>query len=204
MSFSTWLIVVGVCLAGAISPGPSLALVVQASLASNRTAGFLVSVSHGAGIFIWALFTASGMGLVLVEWPEIYSSLQIIGCFYLLYLGGRGLLTAKNNNSIDTEDISVVRPVMDGFLIAITNPKIALFFLALFSQFVRVEADWSEKIIMASTAAVIDTMWYCLVALTVSNSLIVNNLRDNKLFIDRAFAMILIALACYVLITNVL
>ena len=204
MSFTSWLIVVGVCLAGAMSPGPRLALVVQASLASSRRAGFLVSVSHGLGIFIWALFTASGMGLVLIEWPEMYNFLQFIGCLYLLYLGGRGLLTSKNSNPIELEESSVARPIIDGFLIAITNPKIALFFLALFTQFVRVEADWTEKIIMASTAAVIDTLWYCLVALTVSNKVVVNSLTDKKIFIDRAFAIILISLACYMLMMNLL
>ena len=134
----------------------------------------------------------------------MYNFLQFIGCLYLLYLGGRGLLTRKNSNPIELEESSVARPIIDGFLIAITNPKIALFFLALFTQFVRVEADWTEKIIMASTAAVIDTLWYCLVALTVSNKVVVNSLTDKKIFIDRAFAIILISLACYMLMMNLL
>ena len=83
MNFSTWAVLAGVCLVGAMSPGPSLALVLQASVTSNRRAGLLVSVSHGIGIFVWAILTASGMGLLLMEWPEFYRALQVIGCLYL-------------------------------------------------------------------------------------------------------------------------
>ena len=204
MIFSTWAVLAGVCLAGAMSPGPSLALVLQASVTSSRRAGLLVSVSHGFGIFVWAILTASGMGLLLMEWPEVYSLLQVIGCLYLLYLGSRGLLLSSNSDQIGFERDAPIRPVLDGFLIAITNPKIAFFFLALFSQFVRVEAGWSEKIIMASTAAIIDALWYSVVAVVFSSGLVAGYFEAKKVIIDRAFGIILVVLACYMLVVNFL
>ena len=204
MNFSTWAVLAGVCLVGAMSPGPSLALVVQASVTSSRRAGLLVSVSHGIGIFVWAILTASGMGLLLMEWPEFYRALQVIGCMYLVYLGGRGLILSSNSEQIGLARDAHIRPILDGFLIAITNPKIALFFLALFSQFVRVQADWTEKVIMASTAAIIDALWYGLVAVVFSSGLVASYLEAKKVIIDRTFGIILIALACYMLIMNFL
>ena len=144
------------------------------------------------------------MGLLLMEWPEIYSLLQVVGCVYLFYLGGRGLLLSANINQTGFERDAPIRPVLDGFLIAITNPKIAFFFLALFSQFVRVEADWAEKIIMASTAAIIDSLWYGVVAVVFSSGLVAGYLEAKKVTIDRAFGIILIALACYMLFVNFL
>ena len=202
MIFSTWVLLAGVCFVGAMSPGPSLALVLQASVTSSRRAGLLVAVSHGVGIFVWAILTASGMGLLLMEWPEVYSALQVIGCMYLVYLGARGLLLSSNSDQTGFENDTPLRPILDGFLIAITNPKIAFFFLALFSQFVRVQADWTEKVIMASTAAIIDALWYGLVAVVFSSGLVTSYLKAKKVIIDRTFGIILIALAFYMLVVN--
>ena len=205
MNFSTWAVLAGVCLVGAMSPGPSLALVLQASVTSSRRAGLLVSVSHGVGIFVWAILTASGMGLLLMEWPEVYRALQVLGCLYLVYLGVRSLLLSSNSDQAGLlERDTSIRPLLDGFLIAITNPKIAFFFLALFSQFVRVQADWTEKVIMASTAAIIDALWYGLVAVVFSSGLVASYLEAKKVIIDRTFGIILIALACYMLAVNFL
>ena len=91
-------------------------------------------------------------------------------------------------------------PFRDGFLIAVTNPKIALFFLALFSQFVRPNADWGEKIVMVITAGTIDTLWYAVVALALSHSAILSRLRRWAVALDRIFGLMLIALAIRVAI----
>ena len=52
----------------------------------------------------------------------------------------------------------------DGFLIALINPKIILFFSALFSQFVSVDSELWVKLLMAAIAGTVDTLWYMLVA----------------------------------------
>ena len=75
------------------------------------------------------------------------------------------------------------------------NPKIALFFLALFSQFVRPDAGMTEKAIMAATAGVIDALWYIIVAVVLSHSIILERLRARACLLDRLFGLILIALA---------
>jgi len=196
LSLIAWLTLCGVCLAGAMSPGPSLAVVVQSSLSSGRRAGVIVAISHGAGIFIWAMLTAGGVGLVLAGWPEVYGLLRLMGSLFLVYLGIRNFKSNTNSGEPDLlEHGPTIRPLIDGFLIAITNPKIALFFLALFSQFVRVDADLSEKVLMAATAAIIDALWYSAVALLLSNSKLTNHLVRKKRTIDRIFGVILISLA---------
>jgi threonine/homoserine/homoserine lactone efflux protein len=105
--------------------------------------------------------------------------------------------------SLDPESSStkpIGSPFRDGFLIAVTNPKIALFFLALFSQFVRPHAGWGEKIVMVVTAGTIDTLWYAVVALALSHSAILSRLRRWAVALDRIFGLVLIALAIRVAI----
>ena len=58
----------------------------------------------------------------------------------------------------------------EGFLISIFNPKIALFFVAIFSHFVSSEYNVPEIILMGSTAALIDAMWYILIAIVLTTS----------------------------------
>lgn len=182
-----------------MSPGPSLAVVVQSSVNSGWRAGVIVAISHGAGIFVWAMLTAGGVGLVLIGWPEIYDLLRLVGSLFLIYLGIRNFMNSPDSNEGDVlADRAAIRPLIDGFLIAIANPKIVLFFLALFSQFVRVDADLSEKVLMAATAAIIDALWYSAVALLLSNDFITNRLTTRKTMIDRVFGVILISLAVYI------
>ena len=123
--------------------------------------------------------------------------MRYAGAALLVYLGVRSLRSTAGAAEVlqvsgRTASTSAAR---DGFLIAIMNPKIALFFLALFSQFVRPDAGMTEKAIMAATAGVIDALWYIIVAVVLSHSIILERLRARARLLDRLFGLILIALA---------
>jgi threonine/homoserine/homoserine lactone efflux protein len=197
MPLSLWLSMSAICILGAMSPGPSLAVVVQNTLAGGRTQGVVTAVSHGVGIVIWALLTAGGIGLLITQQPALFDGMRYGGAILLVYLGIRSLRsTASAAEALHpVATAGRATPVRDGFAIAITNPKIALFFLALFSQFVRPEAGMGEKVIMALTAGIIDALWYALVALVLSHSAILERLRARARMLDRLFGLILIALA---------
>ena len=197
MPLSLWLSMSLICIFGAMSPGPSLAVVVQNTLSGGRLQGVITGIAHGFGIVIWAGLTAGGIGLLITQQPALFNGMRYAGAAILVYLGIRSLrstagaaetLQSANNNP----RASAAR---DGFLIAILNPKIALFFLALFSQFVRPEAGIGEKVIMALTAGGIDALWYIIVALLLSHSAILDRLRARARFLDRLFGLILIGLA---------
>jgi len=198
MPLHLWLSLVVICILGAVSPGPSLAVVMRNTLIGGRMDGFVTAISHGLGIILWALLTATGIGLLIVSNPGLFDGVRWVGAIVLLFLGCRCLL----RRSVTTETVNggsgantTTSPFRDGFLISITNPKIALFFLALFSQFVRPDAGWIEKLVMATTAGVIDTLWYALVALALSHSSILPRLRHHSRGLERIFGVVLIALA---------
>ena len=185
-----------ICILGAMSPGPSLGVVVQNTLAGGRAQGVVTALSHGVGIIIWAMLTAGGIGLLITQQPALFEGMRYGGAILLVYLGIRSLRsTASATEALHTVTTAHTTPVRDGFAIAIINPKIALFFLALFSQFVRPTAGMGEKVIMGLTAGVIDVLWYALVALALSHSAILDRLRARALVLDRLFGLILIALA---------
>ena len=85
-------------------------------------------------------------------------------------------------------------------LAQVLNPKLAIFFLALFSQFLSEQASLQQKIIMTATVGTIDTLWYVIVAYAISRGPIINKLKNNSYVIDKITGSILILLAARVVI----
>src|SRR5699024_12880091 len=90
----------------------------------------------------------------------------------------------------------------DGFAISLLNPKIAIFFLALFSQFVQPGMGMATHLLMGATAMVIDGCWYALVAVALSRAGILNVLRRRGRWIDYATGVVLIALALVTIVES--
>lgn len=201
MELSHWLSLVSVCLLGAMSPGPSLAVVMNAGLHGGRAAGFACAVAHGLGVGLYGLLTVTGLAVVIARSPQLFLAIQLSGASYLLYLGLRSVSSNENPGlSEESSTPSGRRPAVDGFLIAFLNPKLAVFMLALFSQFLRPGAGPLEKGIMAATVTVTDAGWYCLVIALITHKGFIGRLRNNAVLIDRVFGVILILLALTVLV----
>ena len=65
MSFFLWSQFAIVCIIGAMSPGPSLAVVIRNNINYNRLAGILTSIGHGLGIGVYATLAILGLGIIL-------------------------------------------------------------------------------------------------------------------------------------------
>ncbi|WP_101758897.1 LysE family translocator [Oceanicoccus sp. KOV_DT_Chl] len=207
MTTTTWLSLLTLCALGAMSPGPSLAVIIQITAKSNRQHGIVAAIAHGLGIACYALLAALGLAVVITQNPAVFSGLKILGAGFLLYLGFKALGLLPNQTppaphnqqaSYHTETLS--RSFRVGFSIAILNPKVALFFLALFSQFVSEQADLSEKLMMAGTAATIDAAWYCLVASAVSRPQVMAMFTGYSDKLEKLFGVLIICLAVLVII----
>ena len=173
IELSFWATVFTACLFGAMSPGPSLAVVINHTLATGRLAGSYAAISHGIGIGIYAMITAFGLSAVIEQNPVIFETTQFLGSLFLLYLGVKLIFASKKIEEIGLASVpssSNMLAIRDGLGIALINPKILLFFTALFSQFVQIESSFVDKIILAIIAGGVDTLWYLLVVTIVSRS----------------------------------
>lgn len=205
MELSTWLSLVTICILGAMSPGPSIAIILQITARSGRNQGMLAALAHGLGVGCYAAVAAAGLAVVIAGVPGLFAGLQYLGALFLAYLGLTALglsspFVAEKQPAVSAgqqpfHQSSSTNNFTIGFLTAFLNPKVALFFIALFSQFVRDDSGVGEKIIMATTVAVIDGLWYCTVAVVASGQILSSKLsRYGKLF-EKFFGVILIALA---------
>ena len=204
MTLSAWLSLALVCVLGAMSPGPSLAIVVRHSITSGTRAGVICAVAHGVGIFLWAALMVSGLGALLLAQPAWFDGLRALGAGFLLYLGCRSL-TAQRGVAVDTGQAnnggakSSRKAVREGLAIALSNPKVAVFFAALFSQFIEPDATLSAQLTIATTAALIDALWYTVVAVLLSRPSWSGRFMRHGGLLDRGFGVILIVLSAAVL-----
>ncbi|MGR5066598.1 LysE family translocator [Photobacterium sp. DNB22_13_2] len=202
MTLSIWLSLLMVCMLGAMSPGPSLAVVAKHSLAGGRLHGVVTSWAHAAGVGVYALVTLLGLAVVLKQSPMLFSVITYAGAGYLAYLGvnalrSKGGVAAKLAAG---ESTSLVEAARDGAMISLLNPKLALFFLALFSQFVAVGTELSSRAIIVATPLLVDGLWYTLIAFVLSNPKVLEKLRTKAQMIDRLSGIVLILLAMRVVL----
>lgn len=204
MELLAWLSLAGICALGAMSPGPSL-LIVLRSAASGPRQGLAAAVAHGAGIAIYAGLTAFGLAVLITRSPLLFSALQWVGAAMLIYLGWKALRAPAPDPAaagVPAPQQSAGRAALQGFGVAFFNPKVAVFFTALFSQFVTEQQALSTKLGMAAMAAGIDAGWYCLVALAVHagrNRSWISNRAGHRL--QQLFGILLLGLAARLLLT---
>ena len=199
MLLNEWISLATICILGAFSPGPSLVVVLSLTASEGRKAGYIASLGHGFGVFIYALISATGLAIVLNSYRQLFISIQILGAIFLFYLGiriiGSSFFKKPDNKSQDIVSSIFSSRLIDGFLIAILNPKIAVFFFSLFSQFLVAGQTFTIHLGMATMAGVIDTFAYLTLVSLVSTSIMQKFITIYKKSVEFAFGLLLIILA---------
>ena len=208
MAADAWLLLVLTLFAGAASPGPSLALVIRTALSDGRLAGILVAVAHGFGVGLYALIVALGIASILFQFAWAMTAVQLMGVLFIAYLGSsmiRGGLKTLHQHQENTEETTkpsdttnALVHLRDGFLIVFLNPKIIVFFLAVFSQFLSADQPTTTQIAAAAVAGALDAAWYALVAFLVSAGQVAHRLRDYAGQIDIGFGVMLCIIAAII------
>jgi len=183
-----------VCAMGAMSPGPSLAVVLRNTISGGRLQGIMTGIGHGIGFGLYALVAVTGLSALLLAHDSVFLFLQWSGALVLLWLS-YNMLTYIPSKSDESHEISGRKGFIEGFLISFLNPKILVFLVAVFSQFIDPEMNQMERIVMAILAGLIDTTWYVLVAAILAGTPLIDKLRSNSVIIDRSIGLVLFFLA---------
>ena len=202
MIFSDWLSISIVCLIGAISPGPSLLIVSYQTTSFGLKNGIVFSFSHGLGIFLYAFVTAIGIGLLITKSPILYNGIQIVGIVFLIYLSFQMLTFKMEPPALENKKEIYKNPFLVGITASIVNPKIILFFTSIFSQFIKPEMIFIEKIYIAFLASIIDITWYILVSFFIQHSL--SKYIKNNISVFMKIIGLILALTTIILMKNLL
>ncbi|MBM7456817.1 threonine/homoserine/homoserine lactone efflux protein [Oceanisphaera litoralis] len=202
MEFSSWLALAAICAMGAISPGPSLAVVMRNTVRGGQGHGVCTALGHGLGVGLYALITALGLALLITRNPMLFEVIRYGGAAFLAWLGIKALLARPGGGDtrIGEHPVRGRQGAFEGFMVACLNPQLAIFFVALFSQFVRADTGWQQGGVMMLTAGGIDALWYVLVALLLSRGPVLAWLKAKSGLIDKLSGLVLLALAVKVVL----
>ena len=120
-----------------LTPGPAVLYIVARSLDQGRLAGLVSVLSIEVGNSVHVLAAALGLSALLLSSAVAFSIVKYLGAAYLIYLGLRRLLARDPvQQAAGFQRQSLRRIFRQGVIVAILNPKTALFFLAFLPQFV--------------------------------------------------------------------
>jgi threonine/homoserine/homoserine lactone efflux protein len=134
---------VGISAVVILAPGPDTVVVTKNAIVHGRGAALATSLGVNAGLLVWTLAAALGVAAVVRESAVAFTALKLIGAAYLVWLGGQALLTAGRRpaharlaGGDPGQRIGPLTGFRQGLLSDLSNPKIAVFFTGLLSQFV--------------------------------------------------------------------
>ena len=191
----TFLQIFLVCLLGAMSPGPSMVVVINNAIFKNRYHGILTSIGHGIGIAIYALFAVLGIGIVIETNLFLFNGIKFLSIIFLIYLGIKSIINKtkldfdKKNNAKEG-----VTSFLQGFSISILNPKIFIWFVAIYSQFMSLDNDIIFNSYLVLTAGIVDAAWYIFLTLLVTSNLALEFVKNKIAKLQRFLGIIFIAL----------
>ena len=200
MSLLIFLKIFAVCLLGAMSPGPSMVVVINNAIFKNRLNGILTSIGHGIGIGIYALFAVLGIALIIKTNLYVFNVIKFLSVIFLVYLG-INLMITDDKLEFDGKDInSGFTSFLQGLSISLLNPKIFIWFVAIYSQFMSVDNDMIFNTILILTASIIDAIWYVILTLLVTTNIALDFIKDKSVLLQKFVGSVFIIIGTLLLI----
>ena len=207
MSASDWSSLALICILGASSPGPSLAVVLAISRLQGRRGGYAAAVGHGLGIFLYASLAAASLSYILKQHGHLFQIVQIAGALMLMWMGVRLLMATRRrakDRPAETPRLALSQSFRHGFAIAVFNPKIAAFFASLFSQYLGEGQSTGLHLAMAALAGGIDMIVYVIVVMLATTQFAVGIFTKFASLNDLILGVILLGFGAILLVQNII
>ena len=151
----------------AVTPGPGVFYIVTRSLLQGRRFGLASVAGVALGNFGNAVGAAVGLAALFAVSAVAFTVVKYAGALYLIYLGVQALRASSERDPLATIADARLWPIFrDGFVVALLNPKTAIFFAAFLPQFMSVEGDPLRQSValgalFVATAIVTDSVYAC-------------------------------------------
>lgn len=171
MTINTIIAFAGIVFLLAIIPGPNALLILYTSIAQGKRLAFVNILGVGFGFLIHAFVSAQGLSLLLSQSSMAFNIFKWIGVGYLLWLGvnniknGLKLSQLKMEPNQRTMNPSLVSSFTKGLLTNLLNPKIVMFYLSIFPQFISQQHILEQSMILGLVQALVVASWFLVVIL---------------------------------------
>ena len=175
MDFSVWTAFCAASIVLAMAPGPDNLFVLSQSAIYGPRSGIIVVLGLCSGLVIQTLCAACGIAAVVAAIPALFFAIKLAGALYLFYLAYKAWVHAKDEitSGSGTKKTGLML-WRRGLIMNITNPKVQIFFLAFFPQFVAKDTQGIDLVLqmviqgitfIAATLLVFSAVAFCAGAL---------------------------------------
>jgi threonine/homoserine/homoserine lactone efflux protein len=164
---------VGIAVLVTLTPGPATAMVIRNALRGGRRSAFLTTLGNSIGVLFWGVASALGVSALIAASEVAFTVLKVTGAVVLVWLGVQSLRRRRVDppSGSGYEDVWSPRAFRDGLVTCLANPKLAIFFVALFPQFLaRGHSNVTTGLAMAALIVALDLVWYSALALAVTRA----------------------------------
>jgi len=209
MDWHEFLIIAGAHLAAVVSPGPDFAIVTKQALKHGQRAGIATAVGIANGLAVHIFYCLVGFALVIKNTPWLFQTVRFAGAAYLLWIALHALYggwTRYMNRHVDkkapehTTNLSAWKAWRQGFITNVTNPKVTLFFLVLFTQVVSVRTPLQVRVLYGTEMMVVTAIWFSLVAWLITRPAFRKGYERAAWAVDSVLGLVLVALVVKIVI----
>ncbi len=152
-----------------VTPGAATALVVRSAATGGQRRALATTVGNSVGVLAWGCFAAMGVAAVVAASAEAFTAVKLVGAVVLVVLGLQSLRGDREHGARPAPARGA--PLRDGLVTSLANPKLAVFFVALFPQFVPAGAPVLPSALLMVTMIVgFDLVWYSALAYLVARA----------------------------------
>ena len=151
-----------------MSPGPNGVLLAKTVPTSGKAAGFANIAGFVVAFFLHGAFAIFGLSVLLLQSANLFTAVKLAGAAYLIWIGvkalrdaWRGLPSALVNVAPARRRRTLLKAFGEGFLTNALNPKVAMFYIAAFPQFVPHDGvSAGAAFLLVGTHAALNMMWF--------------------------------------------
>lgn len=171
-----------------MSPGPSFLVTARTAVARSRADGVKVAVGLGVGSIVWSAAALLGLNLLFQQFHWLFIGMKVAGALFLLWIAFQIFRHAEDPIEIDAaaRNERAHNPLLRGFLVQISNPKVVVFFGSIFIAMMPNAAPAWMIVTLIAIVTVNEIAWYSLVSLFFGSSPVRRGYLLAKRWIDRA------------------
>ncbi len=198
------LVITGVHLLAAMSPGPDFVLVSQHTLKYGKRSGLWCGLGIALGLSIHIIYSALGLATLIAHSAPLLWIVKMVGGAYLLYLGMQGLRSKAipvndDGDTVQRERISLAKSVSLGFACNVLNPKAPIYFIAVFTVVLSPDLPWWQLLVYGTVMIVLQWFWFSTVVMILSLPALNRKFQQAGHWLDRIFGVAMIGLGINVM-----
>lgn len=183
-------------LIGLISPGPDFAMVLRNALGSSRQAGIYTGLGFGVAVGVHVAYCILGLAVIITHSLLLFDLIKYLGGGYLIYLGIKGLISKSSDktklNRSQSLNLTKAQAFRIGFICNLTNPKVVLSFVAIFTVAIKPATPIWLQILLGLEMMTVTFLWFNFVSHMVTHPKVIERLDKWLHRLVRSMGVILI------------